>query len=200
MRNSERRCVTGRCLAARGNEKKGLGKRLGSPWKCSKLCRGMSLVRSELPRWSVKYWRNKLHSWWGRASFFSPFAGLDDILLFDDDSCYDRDETGVDETSLTTIVKPTSRRFVGEGFGDIRGSWDEENFSLTGCLAAFRGLRDVLIWKYSMQERGAINGRLLPPRLYELVSARGVLSGHVEIFNVMVAQLCCQRQILDLED
>lgn len=36
-------------------------------------------------------------------------------------------------------------------------------------------------------------------RLYELVSAGGVLSGHVEIFNVMVAQLCCQRQILDFK-
>lgn len=36
--------------------------------------------------------------------------------------------------------------------------------------------------------------------LYELVSARDVLSGHVEIFNVMVVQPYCHRQILDFRE
>lgn len=145
--------ATERCReSARRKWEERFGEAARKSLKVHKLCRGMSLVRSELPQWSVKYWRNNLHSRQPRngialRSFPSPlFADLGDIslfvMLFGDvggivTRAGSRDKFDIDRK---TRAAPDS---LGDGFGDIRGSRDEENFSLTGRLAAdFQRRRD----------------------------------------------------------
>jgi len=132
----------------------------------------MSLVRRELPRWSIKYWRNNLYSWRPhiapRRDLFFPLSSLGlgycylwrysmtFVLLWWD-------------KSLTPFVKFAPRWFAGwfrwySWFLRRRREFFADGMLSCGpseTTAAW--LRDVLIWKYSMQERGAINGRLLPP-------------------------------------
>lgn len=127
-----------------------------------------SLVRSELPQWSVKYWCNNLF-WWPRIasqSFLSPFTNLNDIAIW----CFDdvhgimtrpgsRDKFDIDrKTRNVQIHRMVSETFVLEM---------QREFFADGTLSCglleMPWLRDMLIWKYSMQERGVINGWLLPP-------------------------------------
>lgn len=161
--------LAGCCLqsVARGNEKKGLGKR--KSLKVHKLCRGMSLVRNELPQWSVKYWRNNLYSWRSRASprnLFFPLSPISIISLLVMllrgivTKSGSRDKFDIDRktrdaqihrvVSGTFVILETRREFFADG-------------TLSCGLSETAWLRDMLIWKYSMQEHGAINGWLLPP-------------------------------------